>query len=268
MLVCILCDAPAPSGASVRLGDDRVRGSDLGARTTVPGVTRRVEPSIATIKALFAASPNVCAYTGCDEKLTDPAWKETNAEIAHICGERPGAARFDPLQSERERNGYDNLILLCPKHHKLIDRLDPDSHSAERLREMKAKSELHGSKSRPWATDAELTRWAILLLASIAESVSSGRPESAPRLSVERTGDRVVVTNTGTETAVEISIVDTAAPGRSPVLLGDLPPTLTAGGRFEVGRWARSFGSASFASLTVSWQDKSGHLFIETFSVN
>ena len=31
--------------------------------------------SITVIKALFAACPNVCSYRGCDEKLTDPAWK-------------------------------------------------------------------------------------------------------------------------------------------------------------------------------------------------
>jgi HNH endonuclease len=140
-------------------------------------MAHRSPVSIAIVKALFAASPNVCAYTGCDEKLTDPAWRETNAEIAHICGERPGAPRFDPALSVEERNSYDNLTLLCPKHHKLIDRLDPDRHTVEGLREMKAKSELHGSRGRAWATDSELVRFALLLLRSLVADDSPAHRE-------------------------------------------------------------------------------------------
>jgi hypothetical protein len=223
--------------------------------------------SITIVRALFAASPNVCAYTGCGEKLTDPAWKEANAEIAHICGERPGAPRFDPAMSVDERNSYDNLMLLCPKHHKLIDRLDPDRHTVEVLREMKAKGELHGSTSRAWATDSELVRFALLLLGSLAIDDSSGVSQTAPRLQVQRSGKQVVMTNVGTDVAMSIVVIDSDVE-TSPVLLGELPRTLPARARFNIGHWAQTFGSRTFATLTVSWDDEGGNSYVETFPIN
>ena len=222
--------------------------------------------SITIVKALFAASPNVCAYTGCDEKLTDPAWKEANAEIAHICGERPGAPRFDPAMSVDERNSYDNLMLLCPKHHKLIDRLDPDRHTVDVLREMKAKSELHGSTSRVWATDRELGHFALLLLSSLAADDAPGVSRTGPRLEVRRSGKQVVMTNVGTEVAMGIVVIDSDE--KSPVLLGELPPSLPARARFNIGHWAQTFGSSGFATLTVSWDDQRGISYVETFPIN
>lgn len=223
--------------------------------------------SITIVKALFAASPNVCAYTGCDEKLTAPAWKEANAEIAHICGERPGAPRFDPAMSVDERNSYDNLMLLCPKHHKLIDRLDPDCHTVAVLREMKAKSELHGSTSRAWATDVELVRFALLLMRSLASGDSPGVSQTGPRLQVQRSGQQVVMTNVGTDVAVSIVVIDSDVE-KSPVLLGELPPTLPARARFNIGHWAQTFGSRTFATLTVSWDDERGNSYVETSPIN
>lgn len=52
-------------------------------------------PGAATVKTLFALSGNVCAYPGCEQPLTDPAWRSVRGRIGHIYGERPGSARFD-----------------------------------------------------------------------------------------------------------------------------------------------------------------------------
>lgn len=41
-------------------------------------------------------------------------------EEAHIVGARPGSARYRPLP-ERERDAYENRILLCPTDHTVID---------------------------------------------------------------------------------------------------------------------------------------------------
>jgi predicted restriction endonuclease len=82
-------------------------------------------PRITTIKTLFALSCNVCAYPGCDQRMTDPSWNEVRADMAHIRGEKPGAARYDASMTDDERHDYANLLLLCPNHHRLIDRLDP-----------------------------------------------------------------------------------------------------------------------------------------------
>ena len=61
-------------------------------------------PSLPAVKTLFALSGNVCAYRGCEVKLTDPAWTKVNADVAHIRGEKPGAARSDPLMTDAERD--------------------------------------------------------------------------------------------------------------------------------------------------------------------
>jgi hypothetical protein len=55
-----------------------------------------VSPGLTAVKTLFALSCNRCAHEGCDERLTDPHWQRVNADVAHIRGEKPGAARYDP----------------------------------------------------------------------------------------------------------------------------------------------------------------------------
>lgn len=223
--------------------------------------------SITVIKTLFGASPNVCSYRGCDEKLTDPGWKEVNAEIAHICGERPGAARYDPLMSDVERNGYDNLLLLCPKHHKLIDRLDPDGHPVELLREMKARSAEHGAQARPWATADVLTRYAVLLIASLMGATPSLSTAGTPRLQVRRSDKRITMTNLGSTTAFNIALAEPDE-SKSPVLLGDLPSVLPGGSGFDVGHWVQTFGSRTYAELVVTWDDEGGRSYVEKFPIN
>lgn len=135
--------------------------------------------SIPDIKTLFALSRNVCAYPGCEERLTDPQWPAVKAEMAHICGEKPNAPRHDPSMSPTEREGYSNRILLCPNHHVLIDRLDPEGHPAALLREMKSRHELVTT----WATDAELETLATIALEqelAVAEGGGTPIPDEAP----------------------------------------------------------------------------------------
>jgi hypothetical protein len=61
---------------------------------------------------------------------------------AHICGHSEGGPRFNPTMPPDLRDGYDNLILLCKGHHKLVDD-NPDIFSPDLLREMK---HLHESR--------------------------------------------------------------------------------------------------------------------------
>lgn len=124
-------------------------------------------PRITTVKTLFALSCNVCAYPGCDERLTDPSWKEVRGDIAHIHGEKPGAARYDASMTDDDRHDFANLMLLCPNHHRLIDRLDPNAHSADELMAMKARHEEHCAGSSNWAEDDDLTRFARLVIAAL-----------------------------------------------------------------------------------------------------
>lgn len=93
------------------------------------------EPTEKTIKRLFALSGNICAYPGCSLAIVESAGVVTG-EICHIHARREGGSRWEASQSETERHGFDNLILLCRQHHKVIDS-QPDIYTAETLREMK-----------------------------------------------------------------------------------------------------------------------------------
>jgi len=66
----------------------------------------------------------------------------TLGEMAHIKGNNPGSNRYDAMQSDDERNSYENLILLCPTHHTLIDKPENEAHyTAEKLHQMKVDHE-------------------------------------------------------------------------------------------------------------------------------
>lgn len=99
-----------------------------------------------SIKILWSASGGRCAFPGCWERLCYHEAKEvapfTLGEMAHICGERPGANRHDPGQTVAERDHYQNLILLCPTHHTLIDRKENEAeYPVDVLHTMKAEHE-------------------------------------------------------------------------------------------------------------------------------
>ena len=97
-------------------------------------------PSYQTVRILFARSGNQCAFPNCPTPISDLTANTITGEIAHIKADSPGGPRYDPDQSENERQGLDNLMVLCPQHHKIID-LDPTTYSVDILMRMKAAHE-------------------------------------------------------------------------------------------------------------------------------
>lgn len=95
-------------------------------------------PSENTIKRLFAASGNRCAFPGCDRPLV--ARDTVVGEVCYIQAERAGGPRYDAAQSEGERHSFGNLLLMCPTHHEMIDG-DPDAYTAEELLRIKASND-------------------------------------------------------------------------------------------------------------------------------
>lgn len=85
-----------------------------------------------SIKLLWAAAGGRCSYEGCWVRVSHhdsgEASPYTIGEMAHICGDKQGASRHDPKQTDVERDAYGNLMLLCPTHHALIDR--PENEAA------------------------------------------------------------------------------------------------------------------------------------------
>jgi hypothetical protein len=78
-------------------------------------------PSNPTVKRLYANSGNRCAFPGCPSPLFDLETGACISNVNHIKGNQPGSARYDPSQGTEERQGYDNLVLMCANHSRVID---------------------------------------------------------------------------------------------------------------------------------------------------
>lgn len=93
---------------------------------------------------LWGLAAGRCQYDGCNEKLfEDPLTKAlfNQSYIAHIIADSPNGPRGDAILSEGLKMDLTNLMLLCDRHHRLIDREDVAGHPVDRLRQMKANHE-------------------------------------------------------------------------------------------------------------------------------
>jgi hypothetical protein len=101
---------------------------------------------------LWGKAGGRCQYEGCNQ----PLWLDTltqaefnSAYVAHIVADKAAGPRGDPVLSEKLKSDVGNLMLLCDKHHRLVDVADVDGHPVDRLRGMKerheARMELLGS---------------------------------------------------------------------------------------------------------------------------
>ena len=93
---------------------------------------------------LWGRSAGRCEFEGCnkllsvDDSLTQD--KDNFAQVAHIVGTRPGAARWN-IHADELFDDIDNLMLLCPSHHKLIDGDNSTKYTVDILQKMKKKHE-------------------------------------------------------------------------------------------------------------------------------
>lgn len=99
-------------------------------------------PTEATVKKLYLLTSNRCAFPECVHPLATPTERSV-AEVCHICADQAGGPRYDPQQTEKERQSYENLIVLCANHHLMVDG-NETTFTADVLRDMKRK---HESKS-------------------------------------------------------------------------------------------------------------------------
>jgi len=73
-----------------------------------------------TLKRLFGLSGNQCAFPGCIKPVIDSQTGLPIGQICHIKGKSPNGPRYDPNQSEHDRNDYPNLLVMCPVHNKTV----------------------------------------------------------------------------------------------------------------------------------------------------
>ena len=99
-------------------------------------------PSDKTVKRLFALSRNRCAYPKCETPIVHPSGTVVG-EVCHMKAQNNGGPRFDAHQSEEARHSFENLILLCSVHHRVIDD-QPATYTVDLLAEMKEMHERDG----------------------------------------------------------------------------------------------------------------------------
>lgn len=99
-------------------------------------------PKMAVVKRLFAVSGNQCAFPGCDLPVSEST-DTTTGEMAHIKAVSKNGPRYDKDQTEEERHAYANLILLCSRHHSIID-TEVDKYPVATLQSFKKNHEQTG----------------------------------------------------------------------------------------------------------------------------
>lgn len=101
----------------------------------------KTKPPQKIAAALWALAGGRCEYRGCNENLVgDLIGAKRDAlfgYIAHIVADSPEGPRGDKELSAKLAKELSNLMLLCGKHHKLIDVDAVEQHTVEMLREMK-----------------------------------------------------------------------------------------------------------------------------------
>lgn len=100
--------------------------------------------SLKTVKVLYAKSGNQCYMPGCNKELiSSTSGEEYNiSEIAHISSLNSKDLRYNPELTEDDLNSPENLILLCPNHHKEIDAIEnKDTYTIEYLQKIKNEHE-------------------------------------------------------------------------------------------------------------------------------
>lgn len=91
--------------------------------------------SLPTLKVLFAKSRNQCAFPECDVPLVE-ATDTVTGEICHIRSEKVRGPRYDKGFPAECRNAAENLILMCGRHHKIID-TETKTYTTEELLRIK-----------------------------------------------------------------------------------------------------------------------------------
>lgn len=85
-----------------------------------------------------------CQMEGCGEDLREHLVGRKRANygyFAHIVASSPSGPRGDVEESVKaSTNEAGNVLLLCDKCHRLIDRVEPDSYGVERLRRMRERN--------------------------------------------------------------------------------------------------------------------------------
>lgn len=117
----------------------------------MPG-SRRISNEV--MRLLYAHSGNRCAYPDCTNPIFEDDGQLTG-ECCHIKAFRPGGPRYDASQTDEDRNGVNNLMLMCSRHHAIVDK-NVETYSVEVLQEYKRAQEERYSAEALRLTEEQL----------------------------------------------------------------------------------------------------------------
>lgn len=93
------------------------------------------------LKKLWGLSAGMCSYPGCGVDLlpfVDEKDPTLVGEMAHVIARKPGGPRGVTVGGD---DVYENIILLCPTHHRLVDKAPAKAYPTEVLLEHKRRHE-------------------------------------------------------------------------------------------------------------------------------
>lgn len=112
-------------------------------KSTTPAATGGRSYADRDLKLLWGLAAGRCSKCRCvvvaDATEADP--HAIIGEIAHIVAHGDKGPRADPTLAKADRDKYENLILLCPNDHTLVDKQD-STYKADDLRSWKRDHEL------------------------------------------------------------------------------------------------------------------------------
>ena len=103
---------------------------------------RGIDPN--TLRFLYGKSGNKCAFPGCCEPIFEEDGTLTG-ECCHIEAYSANGPRYNPNTTIEQKNSEANLIMLCSRHHKIVD-THPQKYTVECLTEFKHNHELKYSR--------------------------------------------------------------------------------------------------------------------------
>jgi len=125
--------------------------------------------TIQTIKLLFGKNNGQCSFPDCKNKIIAEDGTVVG-QIAHIQAASKKGPRYNPPISDEERASFSNLMLLCDKHHKMIDnKANEDEYSIELLKSWKAEHEAKFEKDKIEVPDTVIEQITAKLELSIKQ---------------------------------------------------------------------------------------------------
>lgn len=94
----------------------------------------RIKSKFTTLRALLVKSGNICAFPGCNQPIVD-ADHNFVAQVCHIEAAEVGGERYNYESNDDYRRSFNNLILLCYRHH--VETNDIIKFPTEKMKEIK-----------------------------------------------------------------------------------------------------------------------------------